>query len=192
MIYYGPVSVDVSSYSAFRSAVIGNGYEFDYLYGCQCVDLAKVLNYNLGYSPPYYDTGGAGGVGYAYGGWTVPSARNFNASQCQLVYNLSDVKRGDLVIFNGSTDFPSGHVALADEDYNGGDTLKCLGQNQSSGEILPEGGTVVTSVDVGISLFLGAFRYNAWSDTPIPPIFRRGQFPWHLISRKKRNKNIFA
>ena len=185
MIYTGYVTVAHNTYDEFRNSIIGNGYEVDGIAGCQCVDVAKLLNWNFGYSSPFYDTGG---TGYAYGGWSVVNARQFNASQCSLVNNLADVKRGDLVVLNGTTNNPAGHVALADEDYDGSGYLYCIGQNQG-GTPLPQGGTVVTRNHLGMGDFLGAFRYNAWQNTPpIPPINTSTHFPWVLYARKLRNR----
>lgn len=186
MIYTEYVTVAHDTYDNFRNAILGNGYEVDGVAGCQCVDIAKLLNWNFGYSSPYYDTGG---TGYAYGGWTVSNARDFNASQCTLVYNLTDVKRGDLVVLNATQDNPAGHVTLADEDYDGSGYLYCVGQNQG-GEPLPIGGTVVTRNHLGMSDFLGAFRYNAWNQ-PIPPIptVTNTKFKWVLYARKLRERN---
>ena len=99
-IYTEYVTVPHASYEQFRSNIIGNGYEVDGLYGCQCVDVAKLINWNLGYTSPYWSTGG---TGYAYGGWTVASARAFNASQCSLVTSLANVKRGDLIVLDSSS-----------------------------------------------------------------------------------------
>ena len=183
-IYTGYVTVPVDTYDNFRNAIMGNGYEADGIAGCQCVDVPKILNYNFGYTSPYYDTGG---TGYAYGGWTVTSARNFNGSQCTLIYSINDVKRGDLVVMDATQANPAGHVTLADEDYDGSGQLWCVGQNQG-GTPLPIGGTVVTRNHLGTSDFLGAFRYNAWSN-PAPVYNNRGDFKWVLYAKKLREKN---
>lgn len=184
-IYNGYVSVPHQSYDIFRANIMGNGYDADGIAGCQCVDVPKILNYNLGYSSPYYSTGGTGN---AYAGWTDLTARAFNAGQCTLVNNLSDVKRGDLIVLNATVSNPPGHVTFADEDYDGSGYLWCVGQNQG-GTPLPQGGTVVTRNHLGMSDFLGGFRYNIWTQQPtVSYRSKQSKFPWVLYARKLRAK----
>ena len=183
-IYTGYVTVPHDTYDTFRNNIMGNGYEADGISGCQCVDIPKILNYNIGYASPYYSTGN---TGYAYGGWTVESARIFNAGECTLVTSLANVKRGDLIVLNATQANPAGHVTFADENYDGSGYLWCVGQNQG-GEPLPQGGTVVTRNRLGMSDFLGGFRYNMWSDTP-PVITTTSKFNWVLYAKKLRNKH---
>ena len=182
--YNGAVSLPVNTYDAFRNAVLGNSYDFDGISGCQCVDLPKELNYNLGYSSPYWDTGG---TGKAYGGWTVTSARNFNAgTQYDLIYNKYEIKRGDMIVMNWTPQNEFGHVTFADEDYNGTNQLACLGQNQGGGTPAPGGGTTAVVTNLGLSDFLGAFRLKAWNVQPIT--YRKHKFPWVLYARKLRKQ----
>lgn len=185
--YNGYVSVPTSSYDAFKNAVNGNSYDVDGIAGCQCVDLSKLINYNLGYSSPYYDTGG---TGYAWGGWTVASARTFNAgSSYTLVYDKTQIKKGDMIVMNATTANPAGHVTFANEDYNGTNSLSCLGQNQG-GSPAPGGGTTVNVATLGLSEFLGAFRLTAWQPTPPgpTPASTQRRFPWAIYARRLRQK----
>ena len=187
------VEVDISSFDAFKNATLGNGYDIDGYYGYQCWDYGALLWGNIGryghqgtpYNYPYLSTGG---TGYAYGIWL---ARTGNATdQFELIFNLSDVKKGDLVIldkgrFVGDT---SGHDAYADEDYNGTNTLRLLGQNQENPSATV--GHVVTLDNMDVSKFLGAFRFKQWiaPPPPPPPVQRKkSKFPWVLYANKLRN-----
>lgn len=162
--YYGPQAVDISSYDAFKAAVLNNGYDIDQTYGAQCVDAMMLLNYNLGFPSPY---AWAGPNESAYEMWTNTEARARNAGdKWDLIYNLSEVKKGDMVIFDAWPENPNGHNALADEDYSGQTYLPCLGQNQY-GDPFPTGGACFNVYGITSSRFLGAFRLKSWN--PIPP-----------------------
>ena len=188
--YSGYVTITTSSYDAFKSAVNGNSYDADGVAGCQCVDLAKEINYNLGFSSPYWDTGGTGS---AYGGWSVESARTFNAgTRYTLVYDKTQIKRGDMIVFNYFTGNPYGHVGFADEDYNGSNTIRILSQN-NGGTPVPGGGTTVNVANYSLSYFLGAFRLNSWQ--PIPPTPTEStehRFPWAIYAAKLRKRRSQA
>ena len=75
--YWGPQTVDITSYDTFRNAILNNCYDLDGAFGAQCVDLFKLLNYNVGYPSPYANTGPDG---YAYEMWSDATARAWNAS----------------------------------------------------------------------------------------------------------------
>lgn len=184
--YYGPTTVDISSYSAFKNAVIGNGWDFDG-YGAQCVCAFELLNYNLGYPSPY---AWAGPLGYSYEMWTDTVARTRNASdKYDLIYNISDVQVGDMIVFDNTVGGGYGHNAFADEVYNGQTYIQCLGQNQY-GPYFPTGGACFNVYGISTSAFLGAFRLKQWHQTPGPTPTARGKFPWFLIARKLRNGRI--
>ena len=186
--YYGPTTVDISSYSAFKDAVLGNGWDVDGLYGAQCVVAFMLINYNLGYPSPY---AWAGPLGYSYEMWTDTTARARNASdKYDLVYNLSDVQVGDMIVFDSSVGGGYGHNAFADEVYTGQQYIQCLGQNQY-GPSFPTGGACFNVYGISASAFLGAFRLKQWHSGPQPePGLERGHFPWFLIARKLRNGRI--
>ena len=100
------------------------------------------------------------------------------------------MKRGDVIVWNGTSSFPTGHIGFADEDYNGSNSIAVLGQNQGSGGTPPpvshpNGGTTANVKTLSLSDFAGAFRYKAWEGGPEPtPTRKRGNFPWVLYSRK--------
>ena len=149
-------------------------------------NIGRYGNPGVPYNYPYLSTGG---TGYAYGIW---NARTENAgSEFDLIFNLSEVKRGDLIIldrgrFVGDV---SGHDAYADEDYNGSNTMWLVGQNQESPSATV--GHVVTRDQMDVSKFLGAFRYKRWESTPPPPpppvhIQKKSKFPFVLYANKWR------
>lgn len=187
--YTGYVTLPISSYSAWKNAVAGNGYNADGYYGCQCWDLTAEFWWNVGFPQGYPLTGPNHGASEC---WTVNRYNNISYGGTQyfdLIENLSDIKQGDVVVFAGNP----GHIGFADEDYNGGSYLKILGQNQGrQGEpppiSHPDGGTTATVTNLSVSGILGAFRYKEWGGGPTPPTPtpKRGKFPWVLYARKLR------
>lgn len=185
------IQVDISSYDNFKSATMGNGYDIDSSAGFQCWDYGALLWGNIGryghagvpYNYPYLSTGG---TGYAYGIW---NARIENATnQFDLIFNLADVKKGDMIIldkgrFEGDV---SGHNAFADEDYNGTNTMWLVGQNQENPSASV--GHVVTRDRMSVAKFLGAFRFKQWESNPPTPYYpQKRKFPFYLYSEKWRN-----
>lgn len=183
-IYYGYVDLPVTSYDAFRAATIGNGYDADGVYPCECWDLISEAYYNFGWGTGYPITQ-SGGNGQAWMCWTYSKELN-SGNGISLVYNLTDVKRGDIIVLNGTTSNPAGHIAFADEDYDGSGYMWCVGQNQG-GTPLPIGGTVTTQNRLGMGDFLGAFRYDAWHQ-PTPTVVKKHRFPWAIYARKFRER----
>lgn len=182
------VSVPTGTYEVFKAATLGNYYDIDGVFGAQCVDLGKLLWGNIGYPLPYLKTGPEG---YAYEIWTV--SREWNAgTDFTLIYNLSDVKKGDMIIIGPtSVNGGAGHNAFADEDYTGGNTMLLLGQNQVDPS--PTVGHATTLTRLNVSAFLGAFRYKVWdgsspepSDPGYPVTRAKGDFPWFIYARKRR------
>lgn len=182
------VLLDISTYDTFRAAVIGRGFDVDGSFGYQCWDLGAELWGNTGnYIYPYLQTGPRG---WASEIWT--SSRDINATpDFDLIYRLQDVKRGDMIILGGTTLFPTGHNAFADEDYNGTTTMNIMGQNQRDANDTTGHVTTVDSRDV--SGFLGAFRYKRWATPPPKPKTRKkGGFPWFMIARKLNVERNFV
>ena len=181
--------INISSYDGFREDALnrasqGMGYDVDGSFGYQCWDLAAELWMNI---PEF-----SGGVLYPQTGpnlyasecWTV--SRDVNAGMSfDLIYNLSDVKRGDCIVIASSPISTTGHIAFADQDYGGVNTMNLLGQNQVNPSPTEGHIPTVTNVDVG-SYFLGAFRYKVWEQPgPITKV-KRKQFPWFLVQRRLR------
>ena len=114
-----------------------------------CYDGAGLLWQQLG---RWLSTGGGGGAKHC---WTL--ARDTNAgSDFNLVTNLTDVKRGDVVVFGNGT---YGHIGFADADYTGGAYISTLGQNQGGAN------GAFNVINCGTASFLGAFRLKAWASS---------------------------
>lgn len=131
--------------------------------------------------------------------WTT--SRYVNAGDSfDLIYNFSDVKRGDCIVISSSPISSTGHIAFADEDYNGSIMMDLLGQNQEYPNFYSGHIPTVTRLDVG-SYFLGAFRNKSWIGGPGPgpepptpphppfPASTFHHFPWVLIGQKRRMGN---
>ena len=153
-------SVSISSYDSFRSSVIGKAYNVDGAHGAQCWDGACILWKKLGRNLVTRPEGN----GSAYMCWTV--SRDVNkGNDFDLIYNINDVQRGDVVVFNSSK---NGHIAFADENYNGSGRLAILGQNQGNGRtpVYDSCGCYESAFNVtsmATSSFLGAFRLKSWA-----------------------------
>lgn len=186
--YTGYQELPVDSYDSFKNSVIGNGYDADGYYGDQCWDLTAELWYSVGFSTGYPQTGPNQ---YASECWTVSKAANcvYNGvTYFNTIENLSDIKRGDVVVFDGNSSFPAGHIGLADTDYDGSGTLLILGQNQGDQGtptpiVNPAGGTTANVTRLPTLNFLGAFRYKEW-ETPTPSLKKSSNFPWVLYARR--------
>ena len=119
--------------------------------------------------------------------WTVSRDRNAGNS-FTLIYSLSQVKRGDVIVIGDSAISRDGHIAFADEDYNGTNYMNLLGQNQVDPN--PTTGHIPTVTNLNVSNFLGAFRLNTWTPGPTPPTptgRTASKFPWVLYARKLRD-----
>ena len=181
--YTGYVSLPTTTYDAWKAAVNGNGYDVDSSYGCQCWDLAAEFWYNVGF-PQGYPT--LAGTGSAYGAW---DDRTANAgTSFDLIYDKTQIKRGDVIVYNYFTGNPYGHIGFADEDYNGTDNIQILSEN-NGGMPDPAGGAYTNVNNYSLAYFRGAFRYKAW-ETPAPiGHVGKTKFPWVLYARKLREKH---
>lgn len=175
----GYVDLPHATYDEWKYNTLGNEYDLDGAYGCQCWDYASLFWRNVGFAAGYPLTGPQH---YAYECWTVNRSNN-QGDVFDLVTNLNDVKTGDIIVLNGNTANPPGHIAFADEDYDGGAYIWAIGQNQG-GAPSPSGGTAVTRNHLGVSDFLGAFRYKGWHEIPPTPVNIKRPFPWVLRARK--------
>ena len=191
-------NIPITSYDAFRNAVIGkkydvDGYPTDQPY--QCYDGAAILWKQLGRS---LNTGGND----AKGTWL--NARYENAgNDFHLITNINDVKRGDVVVFdynatnfngtyydeNGNLRKP-GHIAYADNDYAATHTLNILGQNQLGKPYF------TVQQNVSVDSFLGAFRLKTWGPAPIVDLgasfdgYLIATKPWIHIVMNKDTENV--
>ena len=183
--------INISSYDGFRTDALlrasqGLGYDVDGWYGYQCWDLAAELWMNI---PEFQNSGywpHTGPNSAAEECWTVSKTANAGNS-FDLIYNLSDVKRGDVIVIGSSPISSVGHIAFADEDYSGGTSMNLLGQNQVNPSAVY--GHIPTVTSVGVSAyFLGAFRYKEWA-TPVrvKTTEERKHFPWPVAWRHWRS-----
>lgn len=170
--YYGYVTVPHNTYDAFRNATIGNGYDVDYTFGNQCWDYVALLyhQYNL-----ILITKSGGGT--AKDCWIVSREAN-SRSPFEAITGKENIKRGDVLVFGGTTVNPAGHISIADEDYNGSNSIRVAQQN---------GFTPYAPAEIAtnsLSQFLGIFRNTNWSDTPPEPepedkkTSKKDKFPW--------------
>ena len=186
------VSIPHSTYDEWRSNTIGVAYNPDHFAGAQCWDYIAELYFNLGFGTGYPHTGPNLA---AYECWTVSRYQNLGTQSIgqkfELVELLATVKRGDIVVLNQGR-FPgdtTGHIAFADEDYDGSGQMWLLGQNQVNPN--PTTGSPVARTRMSVTAFLGAFRNKEWQTTPTPTT-QKSKFPWVLYARKlnKSRRNI--
>ena len=176
-----------NTYDQYRAYCLSTGINVDYAYGNQCMDTIMNLYYQYGKRLR------AGPNGYAYETWT--NYRNQNTTQPFTSFTgASNIKRGDILVFRAHGAYYTGHIAIADEDYRGGATIRILGQNQGQG-ISP--GCASNLINYNISYFLGGFRNSEWQSTPpgpTPPTpgpssnFKQG-FPWFIYNKKFKNNH---
>lgn len=171
--YNGYRQVVHGTYDAWRAAVLGNGYNVDYMYGNQCWDLPALLYFQYGLR---LITKAGGGV--AADCWNVSRQANSRSPFISLT-GASNIKRGDILVWNSTVQYPTGHIAFADENYNGTSRINCLGQNQGQG--IYAGSNIVSQP---LSNFLGIFRNTLWNMTPPPTpptpqgTIKKRNFPW--------------
>lgn len=177
--YNSYVVVNHATYQEFRDATLGNGYNVDYSagggYGNQCWDLCALLWWQYGLT--LY----TGPIGIAEECWTVSKDRNA-VPPFIAIYSVSEIKRGDCVVFAGTTQYTTGHIAFADEDYVSGMTrMNFLGQNQGQGTAAPS-----NIANLPLQNVLGAFRNTNWTSgpTPTPTCSKKRKFPWAVALHK--------
>lgn len=167
----------------FLEATLGKSYDMDGVYGKQCWDYMdffwlKQVGRTLVTKP--------GGNGTARDCWTV--SRKVNAgSEFSLVTSKSQLKVGDVVVFNGGK---FGHIGMVYAVKTAGVTVVIQGQNQ---------GTIkskVTRVTLNLGDFLGAFRFKAWhtkkqSFLPARGYWKRGDNDERIGQVAKFMRNTF-
>lgn len=163
--------VPYSTYDEFRVAILSRpdqypddpGFDVDNSYGLQCYDGASILWQQLGMN--LYTAHSYWGDGYSSGVfscWYYEDIRLANAGDAfDLIEDVTQVRRGDVIVFNGTSSVPTGHIGFADEDYVSGMTeIAVLGQNQVTGSGSSEDHFTVAMCS--LSNFAGAFRYKGW------------------------------
>lgn len=167
--FNGYVKVAHATYQQFRDATLGNGYNVDQAYGNQCWDFCALLWWQYGLILH------TGPKGWASECWTHSKSLNAVFPFTQ-VTKVSEIKRGDCVVFKGTSNYPTGHIAFADEDYKEGMTrMNFLGQNQGQGNLKPS-----NIANISLANFIGAFRNSNWikAPEPSPKEKKKNKFPW--------------
>lgn len=173
--------VPIDSFEHFKNTVNGHGYDVDGFAGYQCWDGLQLLWQQLNM---WLSTAGTGAV---YACWDE-SVRTSNAgSEFTLIYNLNEIKTGDVMIFNRNVGWwgEYGHGGYACNDYDGSGLINLLSQNFRNAN--PTTGSPFSIDRVNVAGFLGAFRYKGWNgDKPQPSRSSKSHFPWVLYARKLR------
>ena len=174
-------NVPHATYEQFRSAVNGNWYDMDGLYGAQCWDGVQLL-----YAQDNVGQNFLTGNGRAKGCWLNTYARRVNGSgHFRQITSKTAIKKGDILVFNTYSGWygEAGHVGFANEDYNGTEYISLLSENFGPGSN-PTTGKAFNIMNAYLgSAFLGAFRYDAWEQpTPPPPPSEpeKKKFPWAI------------
>ena len=193
--YTGYVDILHSTYDEWRNATLGNGYDIDGYYGCQCWDFASEFWRNVGFPSGYPLISSSS----AYTMWSVYKDQNSSyggITYFRQITNLNDVKRGDILVYNQFSANPYGHVGFADQDYASWHAANpswyefpILSEN-NVGTPDPAGCAYANIHGYDTRLFLGAFRYIPW-EPPTPTTStgtRKSRFPWVLYARKLRGQ----
>ena len=185
----GYTTIGHATWLEWRNNTLGQSYDVDGYYGCQCWDYAAEFWYNVGFPQGYPLTGVNRS---AYECWSVNKDANSSyngTTYFDQITSLSDIEAGDVLVWNYSASWTAGHIAFADESYDGSGYIWVLGQNQG-GTPLPQGGTPVDRHRLPVTNFLGAFRYREWHTTPPTPVSENKypKFKWVLQARKLRQR----
>lgn len=170
--YDGYVYVPHGTYDEFRNATIGNGYNVDYAFGNQCWDYCALLYHQYGLILVTKIGGGT-----AKDCWNISRVANSRKPFVSLT-GKANIKRGDVLVFDGTAGNPAGHISIADEDYNGTDRIRVAQQNGFT----PNAPAAIATNS--LNEFLGLFRNTNWSGSPTPPKpedkkgYKKDKFPW--------------
>lgn len=192
--YTGYVTIPHDTYAVWKLNTLGNGYDYDGSYGCQCWDFVAEFWPNVGFPQgyPHIDQSSAYRMWY----YRDMNATYNGVTYFDLIYNLNEVKQGDIIVYDQFPANPYGHVGFADEDYatwhaNNPSSYEfpILSEN-NGGTPDPAGGAYVNVHGYDTRLFLGAFRYRAWNVAPVQISAKpsKKRFPWVLYANKLRDK----
>lgn len=173
--YNGYVDIPHTSYDDFRAATLGNGYDVDGSWGNQCWDFCAELWHQYGL---YLRTKPSGNGGAA-DCWL--QSKDYNAQFPFIaVDGKENIKRGDVIVWNRSSISSTGHIAIADEDYNGTNDIWAIGQTPSlHGQSGP-----VSRDRLGLNAFLGIFRNLNWQSEPPTPHTKREKSGFPFVIAK--------
>lgn len=166
-----------ATYDEWRAATLGYGFNVDQMYGNQCWDYVANLYYQYGLTLVTKVGGGT-----AADCWNISKQAN-SKPPFIAVDGVTNIKRGDVIVIGANSYSTTGHICIADEDYNpdANNKIWCIGQNQGHGTKAP-----VTRDKVSLNYFLGIFRNTEWEGTPpVPPTptptetsETKKKFPW--------------
>lgn len=176
--------IPIDSFESFKNYVNGKAFDWDSMYGAQCWDGLQILWDEVGM---FLSTDG---THHVYGCWNERVRASNAGSEFDLVYNLGDVRTGDVMIFNHNVGVwgDDGHGGYACEDYNGSGRILLLSQNyyRSTAQ-----GSPFHIDNVNVTGFLGAFRFKRWEGgTPPSPEMTRSHFPWVITARNRRTRQF--
>lgn len=170
--YNGYRIVPHETYQQFRNTTLGSGWNVDYYANNQCWDLAALAYFQYGLSLVTRP----GGYGTAADCWNISRAINSKTPFISLT-GKENIKRGDILVWDRTAFTTTGHIAFADEDYNGTNYIDCLGQNQGQGKYGP-----ANIANLSLNNFLGIFRNTRWQAPEPTPEFggqtKKRKFPW--------------
>ena len=179
--YTGYVSLDTSSYNAWKNEVLSNEYDCDNNHSSSSWDLASEFWYNVGFPQGYP-------VMNNRLDYTIWDNRVENAGdKFDIITDKTEIKQGDIIVFNTWLGSETGHIGFATMDYTGNTNINILSQAN---------GAIYTNIDYySLTYFLGAFRYKAWHETPptppeppVPEPTKKPRFKWALYADKLRRK----
>ena len=108
--YNGYRKVPHGSYSKWRSATLGNGYNVDFSAGNQCWDYCALLYRQYGLTLRTKPGGGT-----AYECWSISRWAN-SQPPFRSITGVQNIKRGDIIILKSQRS-RTGNFCFADENY---------------------------------------------------------------------------
>lgn len=153
----------------------------------ECWDYAQLVWSYLGGRLWTYPPSNPGATNHGVK-WSVLNSEARNASTINhltFISNKNELQRGDIVVTTGGA---YGHVGFINEDYKSSkSSFSFYSQNYN-------GKRYVTLGTYSLSDFGGAWRYDAWNDTPptpppTPPSQKKKKrFPFFIYNNRLRSK----
>lgn len=165
------VYAPTDTYQQFKDYTYGKCWNIDGFAGAQCWDLSSLHAMNYTKDKRVFSTCGTGA---AKDMWTC---KEVNAgTEYDLVFNVNELKVGDIAVFSGGT---WGHTGIiAGPVING--YVALLGQNQG-GASCYGGGAATNIINISVKNFLGAFRPKTYENpTPTPTPISKCE-SWDLV-----------